>query len=82
MAKDILTLSVEVHDDGNVLLGALVSRGRQLHFCRTAIPHQPWTSSSLSQATRALTRSFLTPELAEDADQAFEATFEALTDPF
>lgn len=77
-----LSLEITVHDDGALTLGAMVRRGRTLTFARVGVLLEPYTPQGASEAARAMVRSFLSPELAPEADEALVAVFEALTQPF
>lgn len=81
MIDSRLTVELSFEAEGEPRLSAMVRRDRTLQFARSEVLHPPYTPAGIGAAVGALVRAWLAPELAQDALQAFEATFVSLTDP-
>lgn len=75
-------LRLVIDDEGGMQVGLNITSNSYLRVARLGTLHEPLTAGSVSSAVASLVRCWLAPELHADADQALEATFEALTTPF
>lgn len=77
-----LALRLVVDDEGLIHVLYNTTRGGRLVNADIGYLSQPYGPGNVAGAAKSLVQAWLSPELAPDADQALQATFEALTEPF